>query len=87
MTNCCRLDFTIEEVSLNFNLKENDGLGFQIDNQYVIAEGGSYKPLIEKPQINYHVLQSGNNTYEYLGVEPTIIDITEQDIDNIIFGG
>lgn len=56
------------------------------------VSGGSkvnldYEPILNKPQINFKTLNAGNNTYEYLGVEPTITDITEQDIDNLIFGG
>lgn len=77
MMNCCELHFTIEEQHLDFST----------DFGYVIGENSSYRPLTEKPQINFKTLESGNNTYEYLGLEPTIIDITEQDIDNLIFGG
>ena len=82
---CCEIVFTIEEQHLGF-VVENSTLNFEADLGYV---GGnlSYMPLTDKPQINYKTLQSGNNTYEYLGVEPTIIDITEQDIDTIIYGG
>lgn len=52
-----------------------------------IIGDGRYAPLPDKPMINNHVLESGNNTYEYLGIEPSIVDISEQDIDNIIYGG
>lgn len=52
-----------------------------------VTGGGSYSPLTEKPQINYRTLESGNNTYEYLGLQEEIDDITEQDIDELIYGG
>lgn len=61
-------------------------LDFNADMGYVNANG-SYIPLSEKPEINHRVLQGGNNTYEYLGVQEVIDDITEQDIDRIIYGG
>lgn len=84
-SNCCTLRFTIEEQKLCFNLK-NSTLSFNADLGYIDGNT-SYIPLTDKPQINFRTLESGNNTYEYLGVEPTIIDITEQDIDTIIYGG
>lgn len=86
MTKCCQVDFTIEETSLNFCI-ENTSIDFNADLGYLKSDVADYSLITNKPQINYHILQAGNNTYEYLGVEPTIIDITEQDIDNIIFGG
>ena len=49
--------------------------------------GITYASLSDKPQINFKTLESGNNTYDELGLEPTIIDITEQDIDNMLYGG
>lgn len=55
----------------------------------VAAKSGlvnDYNLLINHPSINWIEL-IGNKTSEELGLEPTIIDITEQDIDNIIFGG
>ena len=45
-----------------------------------------YNPLINHPHINGYEL-IGNKTSEELGLESTIVDITEQDIDNIIYGG
>lgn len=45
-----------------------------------------YNILDNKPQINYVELV-GNKLSEELGLEPTITDITEQDIDNLIYGG
>lgn len=42
--------------------------------------------VFNKPSINNIVLID-NKTSEDLGLEPTINDITEQDIDKIIYGG
>ena len=81
----CEINFTIEETSVTFGL-QNQGINFGTDLNYVLGSG-SYTALSDKPQINFHTLNSGNNTYEYLGVEPTITDITEQDIDNLLYGG
>ena len=45
-----------------------------------------YNPLINHPRINdVELIQ--NKTSEELGLEPTIHDITEQDIDRMMFGG
>lgn len=59
-------------------------LSFNADLGYL--NGQSYLPLSDKPQINYITLV-GNKTGEELGLQETIYDITEQDIDNIIYGG
>ena len=64
----------------------NTTLDFTADMGYVQGNS-SYIPLSDKPAINHRILQGGNNTYEYLGVQEIINDITEQDIDNIIYGG
>ena len=45
-----------------------------------------YNPLRNHPHINNREL-IGNKTSEELGLEPTISDITEQDIDRLIYGG
>lgn len=82
---CC-LKFTLEETKLNFCIK-NSTLQFNADLGYIYQKEIYYRQIIDPPQINYRTLESGNNTYEYLGVEPAITDITEQDIDNLIFGG
>ena len=47
---------------------------------------GDYNELVNRPQIN-NVELIGNKLSEDLGLEPTIHDITEQDIDNLIYGG
>ena len=69
-----------------FTISEEKDITFTIDS-VVQTQTGSYAPLPDKPQINHRVLQAGNNTYDYLGVQETIEDITEQDIDNLIYGG
>lgn len=65
---------------------ENTHLDFKAELGYV-SVNNRYAPLPDKPQINYRVLEAGNNTYDYLGVQEKIGDITEQDIDRIIYGG
>lgn len=65
---------------------ENTHLDFNAELGYV-SVNNRYAPLPDKPQINHRVLEAGNNTYDYLGVQEKIGDITEQDIDNIIYGG
>ena len=45
-----------------------------------------YNLLDNQPSIN-EVTLIGNKTSEELGLEPTIQDLSEQDIDIIIFGG
>lgn len=77
--------FNVDNDNYNFNV-ENEQTDFSVSEILSVSPIMSYRPLSEKPQINNHILHSGNNTYEYLGVEPTITDITEQDIDNMIFG-
>lgn len=78
---CICIDEPIHHLCIeNTHLEVKAELGYvSVDNRYA--------PLPDKPMINYNVLEAGNNTYEYLGVEPTIIDITEQDIDNMMYGG
>lgn len=83
---CCQIDFTIEETQLNFNL-ENVSFDFEADLGYLVGGATSYRQLTEKPQINFRTLQSGNNTLEYLDIQETIDDITEQEIDTILYGG
>ncbi len=46
---------------------------------------GSYPPLSEKPSIN-NVVLLGNKTAEDLFLQEEIEDITEQDIDAMIYG-
>ena len=59
--------------------------------KFRVMEGGGggsddYESLINKPQINFVTLL-GNKTSEDLGLQSEIEDITNQDIDKIIYGG
>ena len=83
--NCDSDCFKLENETYQLCI-EHTTLDFDADMGYV-GGNNSYIPLTDKPQINHRTLQAGNNTYEYLGVQETIGDITEQDIDNIIYGG
>lgn len=83
MIKCCEIDFNIVEEVLNFNV-DNSTLSFEADLGYLQAIP-SYSLLTEKPKIN-NVTLIGNKVSEDLGLEPTINDITEQDIDNLIYG-
>ena len=83
--NCNQDCFELQNESYNLCISHTT-LDFDTDMGYV-GGNNSYIPLTDKPQINHRVLQSGNNTYDYLGVQEIINDITEQDIDNIIYGG
>lgn len=81
------IDKCIELVDKTYHLCiEKTILYFEVDMGYVNGNM-SYAPLSEKPMIDYNVLKAGNNTYKELGLQEEIIDITDQDIDNIIYGG
>lgn len=82
MIRCCEVDFTLEEEILNFNVS-NSTLSFETDLGYLQGIQ-SYNTLSDKPKIN-NVTLIGNKVSEDLGLEPTINDITEQDIDNLIY--
>lgn len=86
MNKCCVINFTIEEELLNFTV-ENSNLDFNADLGYLVGGVTSYVPLTDKPQINYKTLNSGNNTLEYLELQEKIENITEHDIDKMIYGG
>ena len=90
----------LSTIKIDGNLKTKNGVlldgdiiakkGAMLSGSMRIAQrSGSvndYNLLINHPSIN-SVELIGNKVSEELGLEPTIIDITEQDIDNIIFGG
>ena len=90
----------LSTIKIDGNLKTKNGVlldgdiiakkGAMLSGSMRIAQrAGSvndYNLLINHPSIN-SVELIGNKVSEELGLEPTIIDITEQDIDNIIFGG
>lgn len=84
MDKCCEITFTLQEEILDFNIF-NSTLSFDTDLGYVQGVQ-SYNSLSDRPQINSITL-IGNKASEELGLEPTIADITEQDIDNLIYGG
>lgn len=79
---CCCVDFSIEETNLTFGIT-NTSINFETELGYITGNN-DYRLLSNKPQINSITLL-GNKTSEELGLEPTINDITEQDIDNIIY--
>lgn len=81
---CEKKCFNLTEQTYHLCIQSTK-LNFDVDLGYL--QGGSYAPLSDKPMINFNVLQSGNNTFEYLGIQEEIDDITEQDIDRIIYGG
>lgn len=85
MGKCDKKCFKLETDNYNLCIEQTE-LNFNVDMGY-ISGNNSYAPLTEKPQINFRTLQAGNNTYEYLGVQEEIDDISEQDIDNLIYGG
>lgn len=82
----CEIDFKVEETKIDFK-SSDESINFKTNEQIVVSPITSYSLLTDKPQVNFKVLESGNNTLEYLGVQETINDITEQDIDNLIYGG
>lgn len=57
-----------------------------VGSEIIISETTDYNKLINKPQIN-SVELIGNKTGEELNLQDKMTAITEQDIDNIIFGG
>lgn len=85
MNKCNNKCFDLQTDNYNLCIKEVE-LDFEADMGYV---GGnlSYRPLSEKPQINFRILESGNNTYKDLGIQEEIVDISEQDIDQMMYGG
>ena len=67
---------------IDMSIPENKGLDLSITKG---AGGGAYPPLTEKPMINHEVLL-GDKTSEELHLQDYMNIITEQDIDNIIYG-
>lgn len=78
MNKCCEIKFEIEQQNIEF----------QLDSQY--SGGGSgtsnYNSLINKPKINGVTVIGEKLGADYY-LQDKISDITEQDIDNIIYGG
>lgn len=69
-----KLDFGIEEQALSFGLET------------VNALGGDYVVLSNKPKINGVVLVGDRSSSE-IHVQDEMDEITEQDIDKILYGG
>lgn len=76
------LKFTMTTNTLNFGMSE-DNLNFGLNTTNAL--GGDYEALSNKPSINGVVLV-GNKTSEDIHVQHEMNEITNQDIDNIIFG-
>lgn len=86
MPKCCEVNFTIEESKVSFNL-EDESLSFDLDSQYGGSGGTSnYNSLTNKPKIN-GVTVIGDKTSSDYFLQDLMNDITEQEIDNILFGG
>lgn len=79
------LDFILdEEESLDFAIDDEESLDFTAD-AYINVATTDYNELVNKPQIN-GVTLIGNKTSADIHVQDPIDDITNQDIDNVIFG-
>lgn len=82
MNKCCEIKFTLEEQHLTFKIN-NSNLDFNADLGYLIGTQ-SYNSLMDKPSINYITLV-GNKLSDDLGLQDKINDISDQDIDNMIY--
>lgn len=79
---------------ISINVNGNNGVNVTIPKQNGITLGmgdpkgavPSYKVLPDKPQINGHTLVE-NKTADELDLEHKLNVITEQQIDNLFFGG
>ena len=73
---------------INFEIESPLDITMQLGCSYIIDGGGSgtkdYNKLINKPQIN-NITLVDNKTSKDLGLQDEIDNITEQDIDNIIY--
>lgn len=82
---CNQINVTIGKQSqVDVQFKKQNGIDVEIAKSG--AGGGSYPPLSEKPSINDVVL-IGNKTSAEIHVQHEMDVITEQQIDNIIYGG
>lgn len=82
---CNQINVTIGKQSqVDVNFSKQTGINLEIGKS--AGGGGSYPPLSEKPSINDVVLL-GNKTSAEIHVQHEMDVITEQQIDNIIFGG
>ena len=82
-----------QDIDLNANVSINNLSLSELDNvsninaslyNYISGSGGSndYNVLSNKPKINDVVLQ-GNKTSSQLGLQDTIVDITNSEINNL----
>ena len=69
--------------SIDFDISNDNKLDFEMDGN----TGGNYdyRPLSHKPSINGNVLD-GNKLSKELGLQDEMDEITQQDIDRIIYG-
>lgn len=74
------LNIDFENADLNLSMECDCDLEFSLGQQVEFPP--NYEELMNKPRIEGHVLV-GNSTLPQIGVG----DITEQDIDQIIYGG
>ena len=78
-----KIQLTIpSQKGIKVNIPESGNINLNVTRG---AGGGSYPPLTEKPMINHEVL-IGDKSSEELHLQDFMNQITEQDIDNIIFG-
>lgn len=82
---CNQINVVIGNKSqIDVTFKKQAGINLEIGKN--AGSGGSYPPLSEKPSINDVVLL-GNKTSADIHVQHEMDVITEQQIDNIIYGG
>lgn len=81
------LTFELEDTNegIDFTLDENEGLDFVVDEYSATGGTYDYNELINQPQIN-GVTLIGNRTSTEIHVQGIMDEITEQDIDIVIYG-
>ena len=70
------------QKGIGLNIPDNGDISLKVTRG---GGGGSYPPLTEKPMINHEVL-IGDKSSEELHLQDFMNQITEQDIDQIIYG-
>lgn len=83
--NIVKGNISSQNKSVTGNISTNKSLSGQLKMPNFV-ETGNYNLLINRPRIN-DIELIGNKNSEELGLEPTIVDISEQDIDKLIYGG
>lgn len=71
---------------LNASLVKDESLNANLGVKIITGDVNYETMVYNRPSIN-SVELIGNKISEELGLEPTIADITEQDIDKLIYGG